>query len=242
MKGRMVKILIIYLISITLCTAIRYDCDKKNIRCGCGLKNVEIDEENNGTEEAIPYSWSMIVSIRYDCHQNGDSSTHCCSGTILSDRYILTAARCFDPSDNSSSLSGNITIAASIHSLSENCQTIRVVDQIFIHPNWTTFDEPMHNLAILHLAEPLDFQTDFIIRRACFPTQIDTAVEMMDNSTLVVVGWNVLNGSEDGRDLLLKQLIVHPIDHNDSLCERSPDDKNFLFCAGRHEGLSIIFL
>ncbi|CAF4428763.1 unnamed protein product, partial [Adineta steineri] len=80
-----------YILNITLCIAIRYDCDNRNRSCGCGFKNVEINEENNNPEEAIPYSWSMIVSIRYDCKQNGDPSTHCCSGTILNNRYVLTA-------------------------------------------------------------------------------------------------------------------------------------------------------
>jgi V8-like Glu-specific endopeptidase len=237
MKLRLFEILVIHLISITLCITIRYDCDSRDISCGCGFKNVDINEESNYPAETIPYSWSMVVSIRYDCQQNGDSSTHCCGGTILNDRYILTAARCFDPTDNSSLLSGNITIAASIHSLSQNCQTIRVVDQIFIHPNWTSFDEAIHNLAILRLAEPLDFDTDFIIRQACFPSRVNTAVEIMENKTLAVVGWSVFDSAGNVTSQVLQQLIVYPNDDNDSLCARSVNDSKQLFCAGRHAGL-----
>jgi secreted trypsin-like serine protease len=241
MKLQLIKILAIQLVSITLCIAIRYDCDKRNVTCGCAFKHVEINEENNNPEEAIPYSWSMVVSIRYDCNRNGDMSTHCCGGTILNDRYILTAARCFDPTDNSSLLSGNITIAASVHSLSQNCQTIRVVDDIFIHPNWTTMDEAMHNIAILRLAEPLDFHTDFIISPACFPSRMNTAVEIMPNTKLAVVGWSVFSNSGNNTDQVLQQLIVYPIDYNDSLCARSVGDSELLFCAGRDGGLSNLF-
>jgi secreted trypsin-like serine protease len=184
--------------------AIRYDYNKRNISCGCDFKNVEINEENNSPEVAIPYSWSMMVSIRYNCHQNGDPLTHCCGDTILNDRYILTASRCFDPTDNSALLSGNITIAASIHSLSQNCQTIRIIDQLFIHPNWTSTDEAMHNIAILCLAEQLDFNTDLIIRSACFPCRMNTFVKIMDNTTLAVVGWSVFSNSDDNMDQVLQ--------------------------------------
>ncbi|UJR20471.1 hypothetical protein I4U23_023600 [Adineta vaga] len=230
---RLRTILFIYIMNITLCLAIRYDCDKRNVSCGCAFKNVEIDETNN-IEETIPYSWSMMVSIRYDCHQNGNLSTHCCAGTILNERYILTAARCFDPTDNSSLLAGNITIAANIHSLSQNCPLIRVIDQIFIHPNWTVTDEALHNIAILRLAEPLDFQTDFILSSACLPSRMDTSIEMISNSSLAVVGWSVFGNVRERKDDVLQQLIVYPIDYNDSICSRSANDQNLLFCAGRY--------
>ncbi|CAF1358256.1 unnamed protein product, partial [Adineta steineri] len=221
-----------YILNMTLCIAIRYDCDNRNRSCGCGFKNVEINEENNNPEEAIPYSWSMIVSIRYDCKQNGDPSTHCCSGTILNNRYILTAAGCFNSTDNSSFVSDNITIAAGIHSLSQSCQTIRAVNDIFIHPNWTSTDEAMNNIAILRLDEPLDFKTDFILSSICFSSQMDTSVEIMPNSTLAIAGWNVFDNLDNNIDQVLKQLTVYPShDYNDSFCPRSVNESEFLFCA-----------
>jgi secreted trypsin-like serine protease len=232
MKLQLARILIIQFISITCCVAIQYDCDNRNVSCGCGFKNVEIHEENNNTEDVIPHSWSMMVSIRYDCHETGDPSTHCCGGTILNDIYILTAASCFNSSDNSSLVSGNITIAAGIHNLSQKCQTIRVVDQIFIHPDWTPDDEAMHNIAILRLAEPLDFKIDYLIGPACFPSRMDNSSE--DNSTLTVIGWNISENS----DRVLQQLVVYPIGYNDSHCAESVNGSTLLFCAGRQEGLS----
>jgi secreted trypsin-like serine protease len=238
MKLSLIKIFLIYLISITLCTATRYDCDQRGIPCGCGFKNVDINEQSNSPEEAIPLSWSMIVSIRYDCTANGDPYTHCCSGTILNDRHILTVGSCF----NSTLLPDNITIAASIHSLSQNCQTIRVVEQVSIHPDWTPTNRAMHNIAILHLAEPLDFSTDFILRQACLPSRMDTPVETEDNTTLVVVGWSVLSNSNDNTDRVLQQMVVHHFDSNDSLCARSADDNELLLCAERDGGLSNLFV
>lgn len=232
---------IIYLINITLCMSLRYECDKEDISCGCGFKNVEINEQNNSTEDAIPYSWSMMVSIRYDCYQNGDPFTHCCSGTILSDRYILTGAGCFNSEDNSSLISGNITVAAGIHDLSQNCQTIRVVDKLFIHPNWTQSDEAMHNIAILRLAEPIDFKSDFIARKACSTFRMNTSEEIKDNTNLVVVGWNVLNNLNNSLNQILQQMSVYPNDFNNSICARSADDNKIFICAGNHGGLSNFF-
>lgn len=236
MKLSLIIILLIHLISIT---ATRYDCDQKGISCGCGFKNVDINEQSNNPEEAIPYSWSMMVSIQYDCTGNGDPHTHCCSGIILNDRHILTAARCF----NSTLVNpDNMTIAASIHSLSQYCPTIRAVEKVFIHPDWTSTNEAMHNIAILRLAEPLNFSTDFILRQACFPSRMNSLVDIENNTPLAVVGWRVLSSSSENTDKVIQQMIVHRLDSNDSLCARSIDDDEVLFCAGRYGGLSNIFI
>ncbi|CAF1029212.1 unnamed protein product [Adineta ricciae] len=221
------RLKLILLVNVALCSAIRYECEKSNVSCGCAFKNVEVGDD---LEEAIPYSWSMMVSIRYDCRQNGNSSTHCCAGTILNERYILTAARCFDPAENSSLSAENITIAANIHRLSQNCPTIRTVERTFLHPNWSATNEALHNIAILRLAEPLDFQTDFTLSSACLPSQMNTSVEMISNTSLVVVGWSVLSNTEEN----LQQLTVYPIDFNDSMCSRASNDPKLSFCAGRY--------
>lgn len=234
MKRLWIEILFLYLMSTTLCIATRYDCDRRDISCGCGFKNVNFDEDRDHPVEAIPYSWSMMASIRYDCDGNGDPTTHCCVGTILNDRYILTTARCLQSLNQSTLLSGNMTIAAGIHRLSQVCPSVRVVDQWVIHPDWTSSNEVMHDIALLRLAEPLDFYTDFIIRKACFPFPMSRSLEMTNGTDLVAVGWDALNQSGEDTDKVLQQVIVQPINSNDTSCATLVTDDQLFICVGRY--------
>ncbi len=113
---------------------------------------------------------------------------------------------------------------------------------MYIHPDWTSPDDTVHDIAILRLTEPLDFKTDFIISQACLPSRMNSSVEMMGNTTSVVVGWNVLSNSTDNISEVLQQLSVYPIDYNDSLCAESVADRKLLFCVERYGGLAIFAL
>ncbi|CAF4135531.1 unnamed protein product [Rotaria sp. Silwood2] len=219
-----------------------YICNKNNVSCGCGFTNVALTPSRIvGGEEAIPYSWSMVVSLRYDCLKNGNMTTHCCGGSILNEYYILTAAHCVDKINQSSILSQNITIAAGIHNLTENNQIIRRVDRIFIHSDYTG---PVHwfknDIAILHLTEPLDLDTNPRITRTCRPprmsTQQDAREYPSNGSMLAVIGWGLLNRPFNVKPQVLQQLHIYAIHHIHPTCAQYISDIDVQFCAGVYEG------
>ncbi|CAM4814297.1 unnamed protein product [Rotaria magnacalcarata] len=219
-----------------------YRCSKNNTLCGCGFNNVALTTTRIvGGEEAIPYSWSMIVSLRYDCLNNGNFTTHCCGGTILNSYYILTAAHCVDKINLSSVLSQNITIAAGIHNLTEINQTIRRVDQIFIHSEYAGQQDLFKNdIAILHLSEPLDLDTNPFITQTCRPLRMNSSENIMaypsNGSRLAVVGWSAANRPANIIPQLLQQLYIRTIHHNDSTCARSIGHVTVQFCGGVYDG------
>ncbi|CAF4865195.1 unnamed protein product [Rotaria sp. Silwood1] len=218
-----------------------YNCNR-NASCGCGVTDVELTSSRIiGGDEAIPYSWSMIVSIRYNCYHDGNINAHCCGGTILNEYYILTAAHCVDQFNQSSILSHNITIVTGIHNLTERALTIRRVDQIFTHPEYAGQSHLYKNdIAILHLDEPLDFYTDPFITRTCRPPRINSSKDIMkypsNGSMLVTIGWGAANKPANIRPQLLQQLSIYAIHHNDSTCARSIGHVNVQFCGGLYEG------
>ncbi|CAF3469694.1 unnamed protein product [Rotaria sp. Silwood1] len=219
----------------------RYECNMQSVPCGCGLNNVEMNARIINGEDAVPYSWSMIVSLQYDCYDDGNILAHCCGGTILSESYILTAAHCVDTIYQSMIESGNVTIAAGIHNRSQLCQTIRQVDKIFIHPNWTRISNRLRNdIAILHLAEPLDFATGLSIARTCRPPRLNSSAEVMQYPThgtsLAVIGWGYLNaiGSFIAPQVL-QQATVYSVHYNQSTCNAAINDIELQFCAGVSE-------
>ncbi|CAF2765003.1 unnamed protein product [Rotaria sp. Silwood2] len=219
-----------------------YICNKNNVSCGCGFTNVALTPSRiiNG-EKAIPYSWSMIVSLRYDCLKNDNLTTHCCGGSILNEHYILTAAHCVDKINQSSILSQNITIAAGIHNLTEVNQTIRRVDRIFIHSDYTG---PVHwfknDIAILHRSEPLDLDTNPRITRTCRPprmsTQQDAREYRLNGSMLAVIGWGLLNRPFNVKPQVLQQLHIYAVHHIHPTCAQYISDVDVQFCAGVYEG------
>ncbi|CAF3640962.1 unnamed protein product [Rotaria socialis] len=240
MEFRFIRILLLVFIWVPFVTSY-YECNQRLVLCGCGLKNVEMNVHIANGEDAVPHSWPMIVSLRYDCLNNGNVSTHCCSGTILSDSYILTAAHCVENMNESSLLLGKITIATGIYSRSQQCQTIRKVDQIFIHPNWTAHVNGFRNdIAILHLTESLDFSTNLLIARTCLPSQSNSTNDITkyppSNSSLVVIGWNFRTTLNSTARDILQQATLISIHHNHSSCAASINHIETQFCAGRYEG------
>ncbi|CAF4370079.1 unnamed protein product [Rotaria sp. Silwood2] len=219
-----------------------YICNKNNVSCGCGFTNVALTPSRiaNG-EDAIPYSWSMIVSLRYDCLKNGNLTTHCYGGSILNEHYVLTAAHCVDKINQSSILSQNITIAAGIHNLTEVNQTIRRFDRIFIHSDYTG---PVHwfknDIAILHLSKPLDLDINPRITRTCRPprmsTQQDAREYPSNGSMLAVIGWGLLNRPFNVKTQVLQQLYIYAVHHIHPTCAQYISDVDVQFCAGVYEG------
>jgi secreted trypsin-like serine protease len=66
-----------------------YTCDK-SVSCGCSYNNVILPPSRIvGGNDAVPNSWSMVVSLR-----NIKTNRFFCGGTILSDSFILTAVHC----------------------------------------------------------------------------------------------------------------------------------------------------
>ena len=103
-------------------------CWQSEVSCGCGRQNVHLSESRmiNG-EDAVPYSWSMLVSIRLK-----GSDKHACGGTVLNESYVLTSATCVAET----SIIG-MTVTAGHHYFTDSNTVVRRVDGVFVHPNYT---------------------------------------------------------------------------------------------------------
>jgi secreted trypsin-like serine protease len=171
----------------------------------------------------------MIVSIRI-----GGNNQHLCSGTILQDSYILTAAHCL----TNRSLQ-EITIEAGMYYRSESDAKIRQVDRIYIHPNYTVQSNIyVNDIAILHLSLPLDTDYDQNTPRTCLPSNnnqpINTIKYLSDGTRLVIAGWDITNPSGVPRPQILQQAEVYVIDGNNLDQSVSGNQHRHQFYAGRY--------
>jgi secreted trypsin-like serine protease len=160
--------------------------------CGCSVINVVLSHDNqqlsstNGTNEnAYLYSWSMVVSIRVN------STKHTSTGTILSNSFILTTAHCV----SNQSKNTRIIIAAGIHSLSQYITSIRRLDHVYIHENYTNKTPHLYDIAILHLEQPLELKSQPIFSKICLSNI--KSFDSMGVSYLFSVGWKHSNAVEN---------------------------------------------
>lgn len=202
-----------------------YQCDRHIVPCGCGRRDVRISKTNN--TEAIPYSWSMIVSIR-----SKNENKHLCSGSILSESYILTSASCIA---NLSSY--GITIVAGIHNQSEDTGIYRKVDQIYFHPDYVGLkNNNANDIAILHISEELDLEGNLFINKICLPTKYEVLPESIyyatEGARLVVIGWGLMNCENKNEQQLLQQNQIYAVNDLEKNCYILNKHRNNQFCAG----------
>jgi secreted trypsin-like serine protease len=230
MIGLSIRELFSLLLLINLSVGERYSCDRTR-SCGCGYSDVLMDTRTANGDIARPHSWSMVVSIRYDASQNGKSDICTCAGTILTDSYILTAAHCFESIRGVVHLT-DITMTAGTHRRSH---IVGDIAQIILHPDWTgSSTDYQHDIAILHLAEPLNFEMNDKLSKACLPPKVGTTEEIMQhpnkNDLLAVIGQSRRERSSSESDVL-RQFLVGSVDANTTECTKMISDSQRQFCA-----------
>jgi hypothetical protein len=169
----------------------------------------------------------MIVSIRL----NGRNK-HLCSGSILSESYILTSASCI-----ASVSSFGITIVAGFHNHSDDHATYRKVDRIYLHPDYTGIvDNYANDIAILHISEPLNFDNDLFISRTCLREKLEGTTNSyfypLPGTKLAVIGWGLMNCQNKTDHDLLRQIEADSIDDSDKNCYILNKHRDIQFCAG----------
>lgn len=196
-----------------------YQCDKKS-SCGCGQNDVNIITSGViGSDDAIEHSWPMIVSIQF-------IGKHWCAGSILSNSFILTSCSCVGDLPGTIN---DLTIVAGIYNISDTVTVRRQVDQIYLHPRYSRGLSELHDIAILHLDQPLPLDSiSSILTKTCVPMESD--VFPIGNSLLVEIGWNSIS-SENNKSAALQQMSIQSLDNEDESCSYMIDRKTYPFCV-----------
>ena len=206
-----------------------YECDRWSVACGCGAQSAEfIRPRLIGGQPTVPYSWSMVVSIRLR-----NSGRHACGGSILNESFILTAASCVADAP----IFG-ISVVTGFHSQSNDYTHLRHVDTVFIHPYYRgSTNNTINDIAILHLSQPLDVIDDPLNSPTCLspmhPFAPNPIYYPSTEALLAVVGWIIDNDTDQ---FVLQQAEVFAANLSDSNCPISGEHQNLQFCAGTEKG------
>jgi len=165
-----------------------------------------------GGVEARPNSipWQISLGAQFWGLDEG----HICGGSIINERYIVTAAHCFFPRMK-------YYIRAGAHALSKRGSSRGAPDQkvkvekVIIHEGYHNREGLHDDIALLRLASPLKFRDE--IQPICLP---EPKTKWADKESFLVTGWGQLGEYDDSPDRL-RQVVVPHIPN--SVCRRQPN-------------------
>lgn len=140
----------------------------------------------------------FIVSI--------ESGNRQCAGTLISDKYVLTAAHCVFDKDVT-----DISVKLGSFELNSKQELLKLVDTKIVHPNYNEIDldieefnisqiKVQFDVALLRLAESMDYFTSSIQPVKLVGEEFDFEIMNISNLECTILGWgqtiaNVLDSS-----------------------------------------------
>ncbi|XP_028326994.1 serine protease hepsin isoform X3 [Gouania willdenowi] len=192
----------------------------------CGRRSFAADRIVGGVD-ARQGSWPWQVSLQYD-------GNHQCGGSIISDRWIVSAAHCFP--ERYHVVNRWRVLLGSIYKKTPNAK-VAEVKTIVYHSSYLPFvdaniDDNSRDIAVLALTQPLTFNE--YIQPVCLPAY---GQRLIDGQMGTVTGWGNVDYYGHLSDVLQEANV--PI-ISDAVCN-APDyyDNQIttsMFCAGFEKG------
>ncbi|XP_015337267.1 transmembrane protease serine 11B-like protein [Marmota marmota marmota] len=189
-----------------------------NNRCGRRPRMSATYDRIKGGSTAQKGEWPWQASVKF----NG---RHYCGASLISERHLVTAAHCFQRSENPK----NYTV--SFGTVVSPPYMQHYVQQIIIHENYVK-GEHHDDVAVILLTEKVVFTND--VHRVCLPE----ATEIVPpGEGVVVTGWGALTFDGEFPELLQKA----PVKIIDTNTCNAPEVyngviKDTMLCAGYLEG------
>uniref|UniRef100_A0A182SZ29 Peptidase S1 domain-containing protein n=1 Tax=Anopheles maculatus TaxID=74869 RepID=A0A182SZ29_9DIPT len=150
----------------------------------------------NGTDAAIE-NYPFVVSLR------GASGGHSCGGSIITKRWILTAAHCVD---YTTPLYQTVQVGRTNISRTED-ESIYAIESVVIHPNYNPSDSYIDDIALLKLSKPLVFSEQ--VQPVRLPKRF-FEIDTLQSELVTLVGWG-RNASDGPVQTTLQQIDYYAV-------------------------------
>jgi secreted trypsin-like serine protease len=170
-----------------------------------------------GGESAQQDTWGWIVSLR-------SGNSHFCGGSILNQRYIITAAHCFEKRMHSLS---TITVCAGTNRLSGTCSQTRSAQHVINHSAYN--NRTLENdIALIRVNIPFDF-ADTSVARICLPHVIQHTEYPQVGTYVIAVGWGKTETIPNPD--ALQQVTVQVVNKSADSCQSAVFNHRLQLCA-----------
>ncbi|KAG8448424.1 hypothetical protein GDO86_015499 [Hymenochirus boettgeri] len=171
---------------------------------------------------------SLKGEFPWQVHLVNQNKLGFCGGSIVNDKWIVTAAHCFI-------IRGEVTVVAGEHNteISDGTEQYRKVTNVIFYPTYnSTINRFIDDIALLELEKPLELN-DYV-RPVCIGTQDFTEKLLKSKAFSMVTGWGDV--SFNGRQAIVLQKLAVPY-INRASCKRSSRSSihTNMFCAGYSE-------
>ncbi|KZS16597.1 putative Serine-peptidase 212 [Daphnia magna] len=167
-----------YLHNLIICLVLNRS-QQQQVECG----RSKLPMESGSEAEPGEFPWMVHLLIQ----QNGDDEWFSCSGTLISDSHVLTAAQCVHKENRLNSIS-SITLGA--HGIRADSNSMQIVDWKIITIPAGLGHYMVNDIAVITLTKPAYF-TDHV-QPICLPP---ARFYNYMNESVVLTGWGQHNDS-----------------------------------------------
>ncbi|KAH9420956.1 hypothetical protein DERP_001396 [Dermatophagoides pteronyssinus] len=164
------------------------------------LENLDDSVRIIGGEDARPHQfpWMVYMKLYYiPLHEWQKSMTNVCDGTLINNRWIISAAHCFEP--NGYNLSQNIVFLGShnITEMEEKGRKVIKAKKAIIHEQYDHWNIK-NDIALVELSEIIEFD-EYIS-----PIHMLNSYDNFDHDQCLTLGWGRIGEHMEKSDTLKK--------------------------------------